>query len=85
MSDLSTSILYDEYGLIGPVLCDDFILGCCLIFRKSVLNKIGYLNEGFGLGYHEEGEMTDRLINNGYKLGYYTKRLTIKQKIYLIN
>lgn len=61
-----------ENGLIGPVLCDDFILGCCFIMKKSIMNKVGLLNEGFGMGYFDDGEISNRIERNGYKLGYYS-------------
>jgi glycosyltransferase involved in cell wall biosynthesis/GT2 family glycosyltransferase/cephalosporin hydroxylase len=60
----------EENGLIGPVLCDDFILGCCFMAKKSVLNKIGLLNEGLGMGYYDDNDLSGRVIKNGYKLGY---------------
>ena len=60
----------EENGLIGPVMADGFILGCCFIVRKFVLNKVGLLNEGFGLGYEEDVEFSYRIKNNGYSLGY---------------
>ena len=62
----------ENNGLIGPILQDDFILGCCFIVKKSILNKIGLLNEGFGMGYHDDGEITERVLRNGYELGYST-------------
>lgn len=60
----------ENNGLIGPILQDDFILGCCFITKKSILNKIGLLNEGFGMGYYDDNELTDRVLRNGYDLGY---------------
>jgi glycosyltransferase involved in cell wall biosynthesis/GT2 family glycosyltransferase/predicted O-methyltransferase YrrM len=79
----SDAFLYDDWesqllelckneknGLIGPVLCDGFILGCCFIVKKSVLNKIGLLNEGYGLGYNDDTDLSNRVIANGYELGY---------------
>jgi glycosyltransferase involved in cell wall biosynthesis len=60
----------EENGLIGPVMVDGFILGCCFIARKSILNKVGLLNEGFGLGYEEDVEFSYRIKSNGYNLGY---------------
>ena len=60
----------EKNGLIGPVLCDDFILGCCFIAKKSILNKIGLLNEGYGLGYYDDNDISNRVIANGYELGY---------------
>jgi len=79
----SDAVLYDDWesqllelckneknGLVGPVLCDGFILGCCFIAKKSVLNKIGLLNEGYGLGYNDDNDLSNRVIVNGYDLGY---------------
>lgn len=63
-------------GLVGPILCDEFILGCCMLFKKSVLNKVGLLNEGFGLGYFDDNEISERIKRNGYQLGYYTHFLS---------
>ena len=60
----------EKNGLIGPVLCDGFILGCCFIVKKSILNKIGLLNEGYGLGYYDDNDISNRVIANGYELGY---------------
>ena len=57
-------------GLIGPVKVGDYILGCCSVIRKSVINKIGLLDEGFGLGYSDDVEISYRVQNNGYNLGY---------------
>lgn len=58
------------YGLVGPVMTRDFILGCCFIFKKSVIQKIGMLDEGFGLGYEDDVEYSYRVQMNGYELGY---------------
>jgi len=59
-------------GLIGPVLSNDFILGCCFIVKKSVLNNVGFLNEGFGYGYQDDVELSYRIKNNNYNLGFFT-------------
>jgi len=60
----------DKYGVVGPVMARDFILGCCFGFKKSVINKIGMLDEGFGLGYEDDVEYSERVRNSGYELGY---------------
>jgi beta-1,4-mannosyl-glycoprotein beta-1,4-N-acetylglucosaminyltransferase len=60
----------ENNGLVGPVLCDGFILGCCFIVKKSILNKIGLLNEGYGLGYYDDNDISNRVMANGYELGY---------------
>ena len=64
----------ERYGIVGPVMVRDFILGCCFIFKKSVINKIGMLDEGFGLGYEEDVEYSYRVKNCGYELGYATHK-----------
>lgn len=60
----------NKYGVVGPVMARDFILGCCFGFKKSVINKIGMLDEGFGLGYEDDVEYSERVKNSGYELGY---------------
>jgi len=62
----------EKNGLIGPIRQDGYILGCCFITKKSILNKIGLLNEGFGMGYHDDGEISERVSRNDYDLGYHT-------------
>jgi glycosyltransferase involved in cell wall biosynthesis/predicted O-methyltransferase YrrM len=57
-------------AVVGPVKANGFILGCCFIVRKSILNKIGMLNEGFGMGYYDDTELCYRAEKNGYNLGY---------------
>jgi glycosyltransferase involved in cell wall biosynthesis len=57
-------------GIIGPVKARNFILGCCFVVKKSVMNKIGMLDEGFGLGYEDDVEFSERVVRNGYDLGY---------------
>lgn len=60
----------ERNGLIGPVKVRNFILGCCYILKKSIINKVGMLNEGFGLGYEDDVELSERIERNGYNLGY---------------
>ena len=62
----------ENNGLIGPVLFDDFVLGCCFVMKKSIINKVGMLNEGFGLGYYDDNELSYRIKRNGYDLGFYS-------------
>lgn len=62
--------LDSKTGLIGPAMANNFILGCCIIFKKSVINTIGLLDEGFGLGYEEDVEYSKRVIDAGFNLGW---------------
>jgi len=73
----------DKYGLIGPVKSNEFILGCCFIARKSVLNKIGLLNEGFDKGYVDDMELSYRVELNGYELGYYAYKDDLGESQYI--
>ncbi len=61
-----------ENGIVGPVKVRDFILGCCFIVKKRILNKLGMLNEGFGLGYVDDVEFSNRVERNGLALGYFS-------------
>jgi len=61
-----------KYGIVGPIMIRDFILGCCFIVKKSTLNKLGLLNEGFGMGYVDDVEFSHRVVRNGLELGFAT-------------
>lgn len=73
----------EEYGLVGPMMVRNFILGCCFIIRKTTLNKIGMLNEGFGMGYVDDVELSNRVVRNGLKLGYATYKEDFDGSIYV--
>lgn len=51
--------LYDEKTSIP---------GYCIIIKKGVIEKIGYLDESFNLGYFKEHDYCFRAIKEGYKV-----------------
>jgi len=74
---LSPLISDKKNGVVGPGMVydsilntDEFVLGFCFIIRKSLMRKIGMLNEGFGLGYCDDCDLSYRVKKNGYNLGY---------------
>lgn len=48
---------------------NDFISGCFSLFRASVLNEVGLLDERF-FAYMEDVDLNVRIKNAGYKLAY---------------
>lgn len=48
----------------------DWIQGCALLTRKTVISKIGLLDERFGLIYFEDTDFCFRIKKTGYKIVY---------------
>jgi hypothetical protein len=46
----------------------DWITGCCILVRSSVLNEIGLLNNKF-FAYHEDVDWSVKMTKGNYKLG----------------
>jgi GT2 family glycosyltransferase len=46
---------------------ETYLSGFCFVVKKQVFDKVGLLDERFGLGTGEEGEFTTRAIDAGYK------------------
>jgi GT2 family glycosyltransferase len=44
------------------------IEGSCMYIKREVLDKIGYFDEGFGMGYREEVDLCFRAREAGYKV-----------------
>ena len=61
-------------GLTGPVKANrddlgrDYLLFWCVMIKQEVFNKIGQLDEAFGIGYHEDVDFCIRAENAGYQL-----------------
>jgi N-acetylglucosaminyl-diphospho-decaprenol L-rhamnosyltransferase len=49
----------------------DYLIGAFLLFRMNALRKVGYFDENFFL-FYEEKDLELRLIDNGYKLIFFT-------------
>jgi len=67
------STFFAEYGLTKEDHQDfqevDFVKGCCLILRKSVLERTGLLDENFFM-YCEETDLCYRIKQQGMKVLY---------------
>lgn len=46
----------------------NFLIGFCKLIRRSVLNKVGWLDERYSPGYVEDNDLSIAIINEGYKL-----------------
>jgi O-antigen biosynthesis protein len=42
--------------------------GSCMFIKREVLDKIGYFDEGYGMGYREEIDLCFRAREAGYKI-----------------
>jgi len=47
----------------------DFVTGCCLLIKKNVLQKIGFLDEKYFM-YLEDVDFCQRAKNAGFKMAY---------------
>lgn len=46
----------------------NFLVGFCKLIRRSVLDRIGWLDERYSPGYVEDNDLSMSIINEGYKL-----------------
>ncbi len=45
----------------------DFCRGYCVLIKREVLEKIGGLDESYGLGYYDDDDLSVRAIRAGYR------------------
>lgn len=45
----------------------DFCRGYCVLIKRAVMEKIGVLDEAYGLGYYDDDDYSVRAINAGYR------------------
>lgn len=57
---------HGQYDKIEPT---DFATGCCMLFKKEVLEKVGLLDDRFFL-YYEDADLNERIKRAGYKIYY---------------
>lgn len=48
----------------------EFLTGCCLLIKRSALRKVGQLFDPVFFAYGEDVDLSIRLQNAGYRLGY---------------
>ena len=47
----------------------EFATGCCMLFKREVLEKIGFFNEKYFL-YYEDADLSERIKKAGYQIYY---------------
>jgi glycosyltransferase involved in cell wall biosynthesis/predicted Zn-dependent protease len=52
----------------GRALTTERLTGFCLLFRRDVLEKVGLLDERFGLGFFEDDDLGVRVRQAGFRL-----------------
>jgi GT2 family glycosyltransferase len=69
----------DDIGLVNPefdsrrsVPCSgiieiDFCRGYCVLIKRAVIDKIGGLDESYGLGYYDDDDYSVRAIHAGFR------------------
>jgi len=45
-----------------------FLIGFCILIKRKVIDKVGYLDENFSPGYIDDNDLSLRIIKSGYKL-----------------
>jgi GT2 family glycosyltransferase len=64
----------DKVGVTGPnkayneLVKSEYMLFFCVMIAKKVFDAIGYLDENFGIGYHEDVDFCVRTIKAGFSL-----------------
>jgi GT2 family glycosyltransferase len=58
-----------DHGQFDEAVPTDLASGSCMLFRKEVVKKIGYLDEGLFL-YWEDADFSRRAKNNGFEVFY---------------
>lgn len=51
----------------GPFIEIDFCRGYCMLIKRQVVEKIGLLDESYGLGYYDDDDYSVRAIRAGFK------------------
>jgi GT2 family glycosyltransferase len=55
---------HGQYDYIEKV---DFATGCCILFKREVLKKVGLFNEQYFL-YYEDADLSERIKKAGYRI-----------------
>lgn len=76
---LEVASMEEDIGLVNPcfkVKCEpcrgpyveiDFCRGYCIFIKRAVINRIGGLDEAYGLGYYDDDDFSLRAIRAGFR------------------
>ncbi len=65
-----------DQGQYDKIESIEFASGCCILFKKEVLEKVGLFDERYFL-YYEDADLSERIKKAGYKIYYVPKALLI--------
>jgi GT2 family glycosyltransferase len=54
-------------GAEEPFIETDFCRGYCVLIKRAVIDKIGLLDESYGLGYYDDDDYSVRAIRAGFR------------------
>lgn len=57
---------HGQYDKVEPIT---FATGCCMLFKREVLEKVGLLDDRYFL-YYEDADLNERITRAGYKIYY---------------
>jgi GT2 family glycosyltransferase len=58
-----------DHGQYDKIEQTDFATGCCMMFPRQVLEKVGLFDEKYFL-YYEDADLNERIKRAGYKIYY---------------
>src|SRR5258708_2539590 len=58
-----------DHGQYDKTEPTDFVSGCCMFFKREVLEKIGLLDDRYFL-YYEDADLNERIKRAGYEMYY---------------
>jgi GT2 family glycosyltransferase len=58
-----------DHGQYDKTEAIDFASGCCMLFKREVLEKVGLLDDRYFL-YYEDADLNERVKRAGYKIYY---------------
>lgn len=58
-----------DHGQYDKTEETSFATGCCMMFKKEVLEKVGFLDDRYFL-YYEDADLNERIKRGGYKIYY---------------
>lgn len=65
-----------DRGQYNDIESIEFATGCCILFKKEVLEKVGLFDERYFL-YYEDADLSERIKKAGYKIYYAPKALLV--------
>lgn len=58
-----------DHGQYNKIEETQFATGCCMLFKKEILEKVGLLDDKYFL-YYEDADLNERIKRAGYKIYY---------------